>query len=174
MDGKESVTKPFFRHQRTRQRYRLQNFKTEQGDPVTVPLTIKEHMDGEWVIEKIQLREAVAGAPWLRRRLYVSDNADKAGDFPFDSTQLAALAPPGSLVQRIDIGLLGGGAARTSLLAALDEGAGSVTYVGHGGYDVLADEGSSASLPIFLHGVLGFDPVTFHRAVQPTYKLGTN
>jgi hypothetical protein len=57
LDGKEGVTKPQFRHQRTRFRYRLQNFKTEKGDPVTVPLTIKEHLDGEWLVEKIVLKE---------------------------------------------------------------------------------------------------------------------
>jgi hypothetical protein len=59
LDGKEGVTKPQFRHQRTRFRYRLQNFKTEKGDPVTVPLTIKEHMDGEWIVEKVVLKELV-------------------------------------------------------------------------------------------------------------------
>jgi hypothetical protein len=57
MDGKEGVTKPKFRHLRTRFRYRLQNFKTEKGEPVTVPLVIKEHVDGEWVIEKVELKE---------------------------------------------------------------------------------------------------------------------
>jgi hypothetical protein len=57
LDGKEGVTKPLFRHERTRYRYRLQNFKTEKGDPITVPLTIKEHVDGEWVIEKVVLKE---------------------------------------------------------------------------------------------------------------------
>ncbi len=57
LDGKESVTKPRFRHQRARFRYRLQNFKTEKGEPVTVPLTIQEHLDGEWTIEKVVLKE---------------------------------------------------------------------------------------------------------------------
>jgi len=57
MDGKKGVTKPQFRHLRTRFRYRLQNFKTEKGDPVTVPLTIQEHVDGEWIIEKVVLKE---------------------------------------------------------------------------------------------------------------------
>lgn len=57
IDGKESVTKPKFRHLRTRFRYRLQNFKTEKGEPVTVPLTIQEHVDGEWIIEKVVLKE---------------------------------------------------------------------------------------------------------------------
>ncbi|NQT37001.1 MAG: hypothetical protein HQ581_05905 [Planctomycetes bacterium] len=57
IDGKESVTKPQFRHQRTRYRYRLQNFKTAAGEPITVPLVIKEHVDGEWIIEKVVLKE---------------------------------------------------------------------------------------------------------------------
>jgi hypothetical protein len=57
LDGKESVTKPQFRNLRTRYRYRLQNFKTEKGDPVAVPLSIKEHLDGEWVVEKVVLKE---------------------------------------------------------------------------------------------------------------------
>lgn len=57
IDGKESVTRPKFRHLRTRFRYRLQNFKTDNGEPVTVPLTIQEHVDGEWIIEKVVLKE---------------------------------------------------------------------------------------------------------------------
>jgi len=59
LDGKESVTRPQFRHLRTRYRYRLQNFKTEKGQPITVPLTIQEHVDGEWIVEKVVLKEVV-------------------------------------------------------------------------------------------------------------------
>jgi hypothetical protein len=59
MDGKEGVTKPQFRNLRTRYRYRLQNFKTDHGDPVAVPLTIKENLDGEWIIEKVVLKEVL-------------------------------------------------------------------------------------------------------------------
>ena len=57
LDGKEGVTKPLFRNVRSRVRYRLQNFKTEKGDPITVPLTIKEHVEGQWIIEKVVLKE---------------------------------------------------------------------------------------------------------------------
>ncbi len=57
LDGKETVTKPQFRDLRARFRYRLQNFKTAKGEPITVPVTIKEHVDGEWIIEKIVLKE---------------------------------------------------------------------------------------------------------------------
>jgi hypothetical protein len=57
LDGKQSVTQPKFRNQRTRFRYRLQNFKTEKGEPVTVPLVIKETVDGEWIIEQVVLKK---------------------------------------------------------------------------------------------------------------------
>jgi hypothetical protein len=57
IDGQQGVTRPQFRNLRTRYRYRLQNFKTEQGRPLTVPLVIHEHLDGEWIIEKVVLKE---------------------------------------------------------------------------------------------------------------------
>src|SRR5688572_12923924 len=33
-------------------------------------------------------------------------------------------------------------------------------------------EGTTVSVPNFLHGYLGIDPGPFHRSVRPTYKLG--
>lgn len=33
-------------------------------------------------------------------------------------------------------------------------------------------EGTTLTMPIFLHGYLGIDPGRFHREVRPTYKLG--
>lgn len=35
-------------------------------------------------------------------------------------------------------------------------------------------EGSTLTMPIYLHGYLGIDPARFHREVKPTYKLGIN
>lgn len=57
LDGQQGVTHPKFRDLRTRFRYRLQNFKTQAGEPVSVPLVIREHVDGEWVIEKVELKQ---------------------------------------------------------------------------------------------------------------------
>jgi hypothetical protein len=84
LDGKEGVTKPQFRHQRSRFRYRLQNFKTEKGDPVAVPLTIKEHVDGEWIVEKVVLKELVG-----------ERNEQKEKELPYAEL---------FLVKRIDVG----------------------------------------------------------------------
>ncbi|MDF1862024.1 MAG: tryptophan 7-halogenase [Verrucomicrobiales bacterium] len=33
-------------------------------------------------------------------------------------------------------------------------------------------EGTTLTMPVFLHGYLGIDPHRFHREVKPTYKLG--
>lgn len=33
-------------------------------------------------------------------------------------------------------------------------------------------EGTTFTIPLFLHGYLGIDPAEFHRLVRPTYKLG--
>ena len=33
-------------------------------------------------------------------------------------------------------------------------------------------EGTTFTVPIYLHGYLGVDPHQFHRTVMPTYKLG--
>lgn len=35
-------------------------------------------------------------------------------------------------------------------------------------------EGTTLTMPVFLHGYLGIDPARFHREVKPTYKLGIN
>lgn len=54
--GKDKAD-PRFRDERTRLRYRLQNFKTLNGKPIAVPLTIREKVDGEWEIEKVVMKE---------------------------------------------------------------------------------------------------------------------
>ena len=41
---KKSTTEPKFRNERSRFRYRLQNFKTEKGDPITVPADCQKNM----------------------------------------------------------------------------------------------------------------------------------
>jgi uncharacterized repeat protein (TIGR01451 family) len=95
----------------------------------------------ERLIAKIRLWEASAGAPWLGHWLFVSDNADVGGDFPRDADDLSKLVPAQTLVERIDVSRQGGAGARAALLAGLQDGAGRVFYVGHGGYDILAEEG---------------------------------
>lgn len=89
------------------------------------------------------------------------------------STGAGTHSPNGKVVRRICI--LGGGTA--GLLAALTlqrKGAGlEVEVIRSTEMGVIAvGEGSTWTLPIYLHGYLGIDPAAFHRAVSPTYKLG--
>jgi len=92
-------------------------------------------------IVKIKQREAAVGSEWLKRVLMVTDNADVAGDFLFDSSRLSAVMPQGSLIERIDLSTLGPDQARSLLINGINAGVGTINYIGHGGYNVLADEG---------------------------------
>ncbi len=83
---------------------------------------------------------AGADAAWADRLLALADVPDGAADFAADSAGLAALAPPAWGVQSIDLAS-GLQAARDALFAALGDGAGLVTYLGHGGLDRLAAPG---------------------------------
>jgi hypothetical protein len=103
LDGKQSVTKPKFRNLRTRFRYRLQNFKTEKGESVTVPLVIKERVDGEWIIEKVVLK-----------KLTGERNEQKEEDLPYqdffqekridvDNVEFEVTLPPTSVDTKYDL-----------------------------------------------------------------------
>lgn len=92
------------------------------------------------MIRKIQVREGASGSSWLNRVLMVADNADDAGNFPADSEGIAAMMPAGSQVERIYLSVHGA-AARSMLIDGINEGAGTINYIGHAGYVVLADEG---------------------------------
>ena len=91
------------------------------------------------LIRKIQLREQLAGSAWPHPLVALADNPDVAGAFPTDSDRIMSLAAP-TLPERIYLSELPVAAARERLLAAINEGAGMISYVGHAGYDVLADE----------------------------------
>jgi hypothetical protein len=93
------------------------------------------------MIDKIITRESSQGSPWLKRLLLLADNPDKAGDFHEDSEGLAALAFPHVSADRIYLPVSPFSDARTRLFEGIHEGRGQVSYVGHAGYDVLADEG---------------------------------
>ena len=104
--------------------------------PVTTPGELAE------VIRKILARESALalGEPWLRNTLLVADNADAAGDFLLSSERVASLVPAGLPVARAYISVAGAAQARSDLIGAMNEGAGAVSYFGHGGFDQLADE----------------------------------
>ena len=91
------------------------------------------------MVDKVIAREAASGSAWTRKVVLAADNADRAGNFPADSDAMLAWTGPAternylSPANRVS-------QARPRLIASLNE-SGFVNYMGHGGYDLLADEG---------------------------------
>lgn len=103
------------------------------------------------MIDKVLERESASGDAWLGRTLLMADNPDDGGDFPAGSERMAGSLPPGFPPERIYLGSLGVAESRNRMFAGIDSGAGHVNYVGHAGYDVLADEGllRDSDVPLF-------------------------
>jgi hypothetical protein len=93
------------------------------------------------MIAKVETREASAGDGWASRVFLLADNPDYAGDFTAASERLHSLASPAFPVGWAYLAQLGLGGTRDALFGALGQGTGFLSYFGHGGYDVLADEG---------------------------------
>ncbi len=103
LDGKKGVTKPKFRHQRSRFRYRLENFKTEKGEPVAVPLTIKEHVDGEWIIEKVVLHELTGERNNLVDKVIPHDELFEVKRIDTDNVEFEMQLPPTTVEKKYDL-----------------------------------------------------------------------
>lgn len=74
--------------------------------------------------------------------ILAADRADPAvGDFRGDSEELATLLPPGMAMSRIYLDELAITPARSALIAGINQGAGWVNYLGHGGIDRLSAQG---------------------------------
>jgi hypothetical protein len=69
----------------------------------------------------------------------VNDNPDAAGNFASNADELSRGPLAGRDVVRLDIGKLGV-STRDAILAAFDDGASLLSYVGHGGIHLWADE----------------------------------
>jgi hypothetical protein len=71
----------------------------------------------------------------------VADNPDGAGDFEADAEALAAVAlSDGVAVRKIYLRLLGAQATREAIVDSFEEGASTVSYIGHGGIHLWASE----------------------------------
>ena len=97
--------------------------------------------------DKLAGYESAHGA-WTHRAILLSDRPGAAGSFEIDSDYAAALLPAEIDAERIYLDPLGIAEARGRLMAALDEGAVFVNYLGHGGVDRLASEGLLASADV--------------------------
>ena len=103
-----------------------------------LPVRTAVELDG--VVDKILTYEA-SGGIWRRHVLLVADHPDEAGDFTAASDAVAARLSTSASYERIYLAEQPAPDARELLLERLDEGAGVLNYVGHGGVDRLADEG---------------------------------
>jgi hypothetical protein len=70
----------------------------------------------------------------------VADNADRAGDFEADAEELAATVLAGRTPRRVYLGRLGAEATRNAVREAFDDGAALLSYAGHGGIHLWAQE----------------------------------
>jgi len=91
------------------------------------------------MVEKILAYEAGETAPEVPIVL-VSDNPDRAGDFDADAEEIAETVLASSAPRHISLQELGTAAARQAILDAFDEGAFLVSYIGHGGIALWANE----------------------------------
>jgi len=92
------------------------------------------------LVQKIIAYEQGSGER-AKRVVMAADNADGGGNFPRDSDDLARLIPAGYTVSKVTLSGLPIGEARQQLLQGFKDGALVVNYIGHGGWDRLAQEG---------------------------------
>ena len=92
------------------------------------------------VTEKIIAYEAGEGI-WTQEVTVSADAPDLGGEFPASSDAIAALVPPGYLVDKIHVDELGAAQARVEMLASFNEGRAFVNFFGHGAYFAMGNDG---------------------------------
>jgi uncharacterized repeat protein (TIGR01451 family) len=122
------------------------------------------------------------------RVLMTADNPDAAGSFNEDSDAVAAIVPPSHQVTKVYLPTYTGPAGRQAILDAINTSGVSVfNYIGHGGFNRLADENllvsadvaaltNTTTLPIFLgmtcaagnFGLPGFPSLAELMLVKPS------
>lgn len=70
----------------------------------------------------------------------VADNPDPAGDFVANAEEIAGRLPSGVSVRKIYLSRLGLSGSRSAITQAFDEGASLMSYIGHGGIQLWANE----------------------------------
>jgi hypothetical protein len=92
------------------------------------------------LIGKIIAYESSGDGDWKERILMLADNPDVAGNFPTDSDDVAALAPPNFTVERIYLSQTPAGEAHQLAIDGLNRGALLLNYIGHGSVVDMAEE----------------------------------
>ncbi len=103
LDGSKQVTYPKFRNYRTCFRYRLQNFKTEKGAPIAVPVTIHESVDGEWEIERIVMKEVLGERNDVKENVIPYEGMLKAKRIDVSNVEFEIQLPPTTIDRKFDL-----------------------------------------------------------------------
>lgn len=95
----------------------------------------------EAYVQKIIAYETSPDEAWKNRALLVADNNVRDdGDFLQNSEAMASLLKPTAVPERLYLALESPSSVRQRLLSELSQGASWFNYVGHAGFDILADE----------------------------------
>jgi len=92
------------------------------------------------MVDKILAYEAGAASLYSSPLVLVADNADGAGDFVADAEEIASTTLAGKDVRKIYVSSLGARGAKDAVRGAFDDGASLMSYLGHGGIALWADE----------------------------------
>ncbi|MFT5126958.1 MAG: hypothetical protein ACI8W8_000556 [Rhodothermales bacterium] len=103
MNGQTTVTHPRFRDLRTRFRYRLENFKTANGEPISVPLTIKEHVDGEWIIERVEVKEILGERNDVTENVIPHQDMFQSKRIDVNNVEFEVALPPTTIKKKYDL-----------------------------------------------------------------------
>ena len=102
-------------------------------------LAVETLAEAQTVVDKIiAYDEGVRAEPWQRRVLFVADNADEVGDFPYFSDQIIRENLPADLLpERVYLGQTVPDAvsARAAISDALQSGVWMVQFAGHGAFE---------------------------------------
>ncbi len=91
------------------------------------------------MVEKIVAYET-GGAGLAAPVVLIADDPDHAGNFDADADELAATVLASKRLQKLYLRQLGPAATRTAIVDAFDGGASLMSYIGHGGIHLWADE----------------------------------
>jgi hypothetical protein len=91
------------------------------------------------MVEKILAYER-AGPGLSGPVVLVADNPDEAGNFEVDAEEIASSLPASRNPRKIYLSQLGRDTTRSAIVEALDQGASLVSYIGHGGIHLWAQE----------------------------------
>jgi hypothetical protein len=92
------------------------------------------------MVEKIIAYETGEAGLYRSAVVLVADNPDRAGNFEADADELAATVLASKNPQKIYLSQLGTAQTRNAIVQSFDAGASLVSYLGHGGIHLWADE----------------------------------